>query len=526
MNRAPSAALVVGGILVLAALSVRAADPSAVTVEPSELARRGDLVGFEVIVDDRIASYHYRVGRITLKRTPILFRLPPRLRCDPPRRVTAARIQGILRSAGNQGACDVTAIEFFPSDLERLNQKVAVLSSSDFEHRDAWARWAERRGADLQDYELLERARALEGEAIRIEAALTANDSRKAKAWLALARKARDHHVPEPEPSALAHAAFRARLAEASAADDLRALVDEIASFFPQAARPVQVDPGAWEGPLAQDPASGYLAVSAAARAALDHRLWADATQRLLERRAADAPQDAPRLADQASAQLPDRPLVARRLLDGGLATAARDLGSLRRADVEAMARLYREKLGQPERARALVRDWLDDQRQNHLNPTDAEGRLLLAGQYESMLGNQATATELLRAAWKIDPQSKAVADAFRRRGFRKVNEEWVEPRQLRDADVAMAGEPSVSTLPADVTLCNRSPREVRARLGGKPNRVVWSASQGQLIEQWIYLGPTLNRYVNFLRTPGVPVPRVVADYTRPRATSEPLSAP
>jgi hypothetical protein len=511
MNRASSAALGVGGLLVRAAVSVLAANPSAVTVEPSELARRGDLVGFEVIVDDRIASYHYREGRITLKRTPILFRLPPRLRSDPPRRVTAARIQGVLRSAGNQGACDVTAIEFFPSDLERLNQTVAALSSNDFEHRDAWARWAERRGAELQDHDLLERARALEGEAIRIEAALTASDSQKGKAWLALARKARDHHVPEPESSALAHAAFRARLAEAGAADDLRALVDEIASFFPRAARPVQVDLGAWEGPFAQDPASGYLALSAAARAALDHRLWADATQRLLERRAADAPQDAPRLADQASAQLPDRPLVARRLLDQGLATAARELGSLRRADVEAIARLYREKLGQPGRARALVRDWLDDQRQNHLNPTDAEGRFLLAGQYESMLGDQATATELLRAAWKIDPRSKAVADAFRRRGFRKVNEEWVEPPRSRDADV---------------TLRNRSPREVRARLGSKPDRVVWSASQGQLIEQWIYLGPTLNQYVNILHTPGVPVPRVVADYTRPRAASEPLSAP
>jgi DNA-directed RNA polymerase subunit RPC12/RpoP len=155
----------------------------------------------------------------------------------------------------------------------------------------------------------------------------------------------------------------------------------------------------------------------------------------------------------------------------------------------------------------------------------DAEGRFLLAGQYESMLGDQATATELLRAAWKIDPQSKAVADAFRRRGFRKVNEEWVKPPRSHDA-VAAADEPSVSALLADVTLRNKSPREVRARLGGKPNRVAWSASQGQLIEQWIDLGPTLNQYVNFLHTPGVPVPRVVADYTRPRAASEPLSTP
>ena len=301
--------------------------------------------------------------------------------------------------------------------------------------------------------------------------------------------------------------------------------MDEIASFFPQAARPVQVDLGAWEGPVAKDPASGYRAVSAEVRAALEHRLWADATQRLLERLAADAPQDAPRLADQASAQLPDRPLVARRLLDEGLATAARNLGSLRRADVEAMARLYREKLDQPERPGAgpgLARRPAPeppepDRRRGPLPP----GGPVRVDARRPGHGDRAAPRRL-----EDRPPVEGGGRRLSPPGFRKVNEEWVEPPRSRDAAVVAADEPSVSALPADVTLRNKSPREVRARLGGKPNRVVWSASQGQMIEQWIYLGPTLNQYVNFLHSPASQSPRSSPTTPAPEPPPDPFPHP
>ena len=50
-------------------------------VEPSELAGRADLVGREVIVDDRVAYFQFHKGQgfdeLVLKRTPVVIRIPP-----------------------------------------------------------------------------------------------------------------------------------------------------------------------------------------------------------------------------------------------------------------------------------------------------------------------------------------------------------------------------------------------------------------------------------------------------------------
>ena len=140
------------------------------------------------------------------------------------------------------------------------------------------------------------------------------------------------------------------------------------------------------------------------------------------------------------------------------------------------------------------------------------------------MLGDRATAADLLRSAWKIDPQSKEVADAFRRRGFRQVNGEWVEPSRTAasaDVDPAIGPRPSPAGMRSE-SLRGSTPQEVRVRLGGQPDRKVFSASQGQLLEQWIYYGAKENQYINFLHRPGSPLPRVVAYYSRPRSPEDP----
>lgn len=56
--------------------------------------------------------------------------------------------------------------------------------------------------------------------------------------------------------------------------------------------------------------------------------------------------------------------------------------------------------------------------------------------------------------------------------------------------------------------------------MNGRPSRVNYTASKGQLIEQWIYhLDNNSARYVNLLHAPGSLKARVVADYTVPRIT-------
>ena len=97
------------------------------------------------------------------------------------------------------------------------------------------------------------------------------------------------------------------------------------------------------------------------------------------------------------------------------------------------------------------------------------------------------------------------------------MQNDWVEPVQSTDGNAADGPEKRAQLTPFPQGLSDLTPSEVRARLGGKPDRVSFLAVRGQLIEQWIYHIDTKRvRYVNLLHTPGELKPRVVADYTLP----------
>jgi hypothetical protein len=154
------------------------------------------------------------------------------------------------------------------------------------------------------------------------------------------------------------------------------------------------------------------------------------------------------------------------------------------------------------------------------LSATDAEGPVALATLYEELVQDRAAARELLERAWKIDPGSKDVAEAFRTRGYRRVKDEWVEatPGAAGDAEgTAGAGDVTKTAAQPQFGLRGKMADEVKRQLGGEPERKSFSGTKGQLIEQWLYLEPTKVHYVNFLHTPGEIQPRVVSDYFLPR---------
>ncbi len=270
-----------------------------------------------------------------------------------------------------------------------------------------------------------------------------------------------------------------------------------------------------WEAAYDKDPAAAYRMASSEARKALDRRLWADATERLLELQVADNMQSALRSAEQAATLLPERPTLANRLVDKAVHRARQDLGRLRRAEIKELAAVLRDRLAQPAEALAVLRDWLKIQR-DRLSSTDAEGPLALAFLYEELLQDRVTAIELLRKAWSIDPTSKEIAEAFRTRGFRKVQNDWIEAAPKSTANAGDGSATPRATPGRSQGLRGLTADEVHQRLGVKPDRVSLIGTKGQLIEQWIYLDSGHIRFVNLLRTPGEFQPRVVADYTLP----------
>lgn len=514
-------AVVIGfaAILILGPYS-NAAEPPTGLIEPSELTKRPDLIGRSIAVEDRVRIFMFHPGtghdELSLKRTPVVFRLPPRLRPEGQPRQPCVRVEGVLSREGDQWYCDVTSLESLPREMTRLNNAVARLPQGDYKGRLAWSRWAEHLGKEFRDDELMNRARELEGDSIRIEADRPSADP--GGTWLALAQRARDRHIGGAEAEALAHRGLRALLQDAKTTDAIAAVLKKIESFFPAAAgqRGDEAMAAKWQALYARDPASAYRSAPATGRAAFDHYLWADAAQRLLEFQVAADPTSALSLSEKAESQLPDRPELSARFVSIGLQAATRDLAKLRQSEVESLARIYREKLKQPDKALELLRTWLKEQRTHRIGSTDAEGRVALANQYEKLLGDEKTAVALLREAWAIDPDSKEIADLFRRKGYRKVDGEWVEPGANQSGEDS--GESSARNEGAanESSFKNLTQQEVRARIGAKPTRVVRSATQGQVIEQWIYQGEKGSTVINFRCAPEQAQPTVVSYYSVP----------
>ena len=114
----------------LATLAVLQARVENVGIE--ELGTQPGLVGKMVAVDARIDRVDYQKdwgwNQLRLQGSPVLFRLPDRLAFSSPPSQKAARVQGLLREDGGQRVVDVTAIELFRSDLDRLEQGLAALA--------------------------------------------------------------------------------------------------------------------------------------------------------------------------------------------------------------------------------------------------------------------------------------------------------------------------------------------------------------------------------------------------------------
>jgi tetratricopeptide (TPR) repeat protein len=482
-------------------------------VDPPDLAKRADLLSKELVVDGRVhGTFGFHKGRgfdeFRMEHAPVEFRLPPRLAYERPPKALVVRARGVLKKVDGQLVFEVANLEILPSDLERLDQGVAGLPRDEARAREAWAAWGEHRAAIYDDETLRARAREILADAFRADSVRPITDPADA---LALAERARTRHVPDPELGALAHRALRPLLARAVTAAEVEALLPRIEAFFPEAAMaPVEADLSRWKDGYAKDPANTYRRADTASRSALNRQLWADAFQKSLELRARQRPRDALSLGEQARTRLPDRPALSRSLQNQGLEAAVRDVGSLRQAEVEELARRYRDELHEPDKAKDLVRRWLEDQRKNRLSRDDADGRVLLAEQFEAMLGDRATAIALLREAWAIDPQNKDTEKAFRLKGYRLVDGEWQPTAAARAAEPKPAAVPDPATSrPGRDPYVGMTRSEIRNKLG-KPDRIARSATQGQVTEQWIYQ----RQYITFVRRAGELEAQVLSHYT------------
>ena len=168
-------------IRTLAALVLMSAAASAqgpVEVEPADLNKRNDLIGREVVVDDRVKFFFPVPGKepeIIFARTDVTVVLPPNLHYNGTPSGSAARARGILKKREEGGGLyiEATALPLvFRSDLRRLNSVASTLSPQDADARAGWGEWAYRRAEAFHDQDLRDKAEAMLREATEIISSL------------------------------------------------------------------------------------------------------------------------------------------------------------------------------------------------------------------------------------------------------------------------------------------------------------------------------------------------------------------
>ena len=335
--------------------------------------------------------------------------------------MVAVKIRGVLRHEGGRWWVDVSELRDparRPRPAEPGRRPAAEVRPRRGRPGPAGRSSA---GAAFKDAALLKRAKEIEGDAIRAESDRPPGVDPSAL----LARPGRARPVAETCPSPSRRRRRTGAFARRSPRQEVGrrpegASPSRIESFFPAVEGPPargrstclagrSPTPTPRPTPTARPPPS--------VRQALDHRLWADATQQLLERRASESPKSLLALADEAARLLPDRPELASRFLERGSSRPRSDVGALRLSEVETLATLYREKLHQPEKARELYRAWLE---RPEGPPPEPPRRRGADRAWPSSTRPCSTTgprpSRLLRDALAIDPESREVADAFRRR--------------------------------------------------------------------------------------------------------------
>jgi hypothetical protein len=492
---------------------------------PEDAIRRSDLFGREVVVDGRIAFLKPSPGIgydliVFRNADDLTVQLPKRLAFSSLPRATSGRVRGLLKREGTRVVLDVSTVDLFVDDRQRLDSAIARLGPNDAASRWSWAKWAEQRAEHYSDAKLKERGLELETEALRIEGNGPAGKQADT-AW-ALALRGKTRGLPGPEPAALAHHALRLRLSKAKTEAEIQAIQQDAVKFF-EGGPPAQVSDGGedlnrWIVAYAQEPAEAYRKAPDGVRGMLDRRLIADLSERWLRMKLGKLePLERLRTIEETAPQLKDRPDVVDQLWKSAFEALLSNLGQLRQSEVTALARRWREAEGHPQEAQVLLRTFLEEQQRKKLAANDATGRVLLADQYVQLLDDRRTAAELLKEAWRIAPGSEEVEIGFRRIGYVKSGDTYqpaTGPEPANDAPTAPAGSQTPARTarpPGEDPLSGLTPDEIRQQLGA-PNAITRTVTQGEILEQWIYEQPQ-KQVILILRRPRSPVATVLGRF-------------
>jgi len=486
----------------LFAALVGAAYPASTTAQElvwvSELESNPKLIGREVVVEGIFQGHvGTNLDQIKLKNCnvkKIEFRLGPEVDRNFSSNMRWIRLTGKLTLADGKLVMRVSSwSKINTTDEDRFQDVAQTIGATD--HR-AWMELADRtaRLAEFYDDKAL-RALVREARASGFRAEEAGLRSNQTDELLALAGRAATVGVDAEESRRMRHKALRwqfDRIVESNAkASEWVKLADRIAELLPGANVPLK--------PADVDAVNKYRAAPIEAydmtlriRPMADREFWIEAITRSLRSASEQPSADIEQLAADAERLLPDRPELGRELLKKWAESEAARIESLPPASqVLRLADVFKNKLGDRQRAQEVIRLWLDTRRKR-LSAKDADGRVRLAKEYRARLEDNETARTLLLDAVRIESDLPEAAEQLKSLGYVKGPSGWIP-----SSDPSLHTRPEVTDRSGDRLLKkDMTPAQVKEILAGEPKpedkiRFTDRDKDGRriVVEQWTYRG-------------------------------------
>lgn len=397
-----------------------------------------------------------------------------------PRKTRTVTITGYLVPDGKRFEFHVTGLKERPTDVEIYKSKKRAIPVGKPEAWYALGSWTRERASFYQDDELHKLAIDAFRTGVISEKELLAGDD-----WnglLKLAAKVKALEISGPFSGSWVFEAHRRRWMayRKSGKPTFVDVIKPLPEDLPGSLTSLESPDKKLAADYAKDPLGSYRKATPAQRPQLHRMFYVEIRLHEILRTALADGSNGLVIAKQIEDAIPERDDLARYHQERGLAHQLKNAGTLNRAEAISFAEMYRDRK-EPKKANEVLKRWLKS-RIAKRRGDGPFGLLLLADDYEKLLGDKKTAFAFANEAYLKNPHAKGISERMSRMGYTLRNGRWV----IDDGAVAGVAKPAEKPEKDPITL-GMTQKQVREIMFGAPDSITRVATKRTVHEIWVY---------------------------------------
>lgn len=413
----------------------------------------------------------------------------------------------------------VRELKPLPSDYEVLREKRRKLSADKPNEWYDAATWAEQRGRQFDDAELLRESKELYQKGLETEySQMTPRDPRGIRDLVAkLDRWKLDQDLRARMVFEAFHVEYEQGLKNPKAS--FSDLLSRISRDLEGSDVPLTESDAALKTRYEAAPIDTYRTAKPGVRPQLHRMLYVDTFRERILREADPQGRNGREIADRLG-QIPELLALARDYREKEVVFRTARVATMPRQE---MLEFVKSLSGEMDpRADAVRRSWIAS-REPRLRKQGVNGLVELGDDSLSLLGDKAAAIKYFLEAERLSPNLGIVTDRLKKLDFVPYEGRWI-PKELVPPPTA---DPFYEAVQSGQIKVGMSPRHVRAALGSAPDEVIRSVSGAGIKEWWTYKGDSISvEFASTRNERGPPKVTKVSSTRRPAAKPDADGAP